>query len=90
MKVCTNAQVRLLADCRPQAPQVSFAARVVGFKALVRIDVHLSLFPVFIYISGGNESAVGGDQKFDRVESTTETRATRCMFLSLQPHRTQP
>ncbi|KAF9650121.1 RNA-binding domain-containing protein [Thelephora ganbajun] len=27
--------------------------------------------------SGGNESGVGGDQKFDRVESTTETRATR-------------
>jgi RNA-binding protein 8A len=40
----------------------------------------MPLFRFFIHLAGGggNESVVGGDQKFDRVESTTETRATRC------------
>ena len=45
---------------------------------------------LLIYPAGGNESGVGGDQKFDRVESTTETRAARCrLFLHLAaPHMT--
>ena len=60
--------------------------RVVGFRVLVSIDAQRdpSLFshPTL----GGNESGVGGDQKFDRVESTTETRATRCAFFLFSPH----
>lgn len=42
--------------------------------------VLLFRFFLHIHLAGGNESGVGGDQKFDRVESTTETRAARCMF----------
>lgn len=55
---------------------------------MVRIDVYRAppLF-IFIRLTGGNESGVGGDQKFDRVESTAETRAARCLFFLPQPHR---
>lgn len=84
MKVCVNAQVRLLTDYHPQAPQVSSAARVVGFRVPVCANPPFG-FWFFIRAAGGNESAVGGDQKFDRVESTTETRAARCTFLPLLP-----
>lgn len=73
--------MRSLADYHPQGPQASSDARVAGFRALVCIDAqHAPFFAFFIHLAGGggNESVVGGDQKFDRVESTTETRATRC------------
>jgi hypothetical protein len=84
MKVCADAQVRLVTDHHPQAPQVSSAAKAVGFRALVRVGLLFS-FSFFIQIAGGTESGsgVGGDQKFDRVESTTETRAARCTLFSL-------
>ena len=45
------------------------------------------LFRFLTLISpGGNES--GEDQKFDRVESTTETRAARCRSPPAPPHTT--
>ena len=43
---------------------------------------------ILMRLTGGNESGVGGDQKFDRVESTTETRAARCVFFP-QSHITR-
>jgi len=90
MKVCENAQVRQLADYRLQALQVSSDARVAGSRALVGTHIrHAPFFVFFIHFAGGNESGVGGDQKFDRVESTTETRATRCTS-SLYPRHTRP
>jgi len=58
-------------------PPVSSDARVVGFRVLVRADVWRAPLP-HAQLPGGNESGVGGDQKFDRVESTTGTRAARC------------
>lgn len=92
MKVCENPQLRPLADDHLQAPQASSDARAVGFRALlVRIDARrtpFSFFFLYTRFPGGNESGVGGDQKFDRVESTTETRAARCMsFLSTRATR---
>ena len=47
MKVRENAQTHSFADYRSQAPQASSAARVVGFKALVGIDVQHALFSFF-------------------------------------------
>ena len=48
MKVCAIAQVRPLTDYHPQAPQVLSAARVVGFKVLVRVDAQ---GPPFVFSS---------------------------------------
>lgn len=88
MKVRNNAFVRSLPDYCPQAPQASSAVRGVDFKVPVGIDGQCGHFSFFISpLVGGNESGVGGDQKFDRVESTTETRAARCSFPShATPH----
>lgn len=68
--------------CRP-----SQGSWVSKFRCVLTHSVFLFPFLFFIHIAGGNESGVGGDQKFDRVESTTETRAARCTF-SLPRHAT--
>lgn len=74
--------MRQFADYRFQVTPASSAVRVVDFKTPVGIDVYSAPFFFLICLAGGNEGGVGGDQKFDRVESTTETRAARCSFLS--------
>ena len=91
MHVGGTAQ-RQLTDCHPQAPRVSSDARAVGFRALVWIDVRRAPFSFpQIYLPGGNGSGVGGDQKFNGVESTTVTRAARCTspFPSLPTHNAE-
>ena len=82
MEVRTNKNARINppSDYRPKALRAWFVVRVADFRALVRIVPRVRFF-IFMHLTGGNESGVGGDQKFDRVESTTETRAARYGFF---------